>query len=64
MSRGCRSHSIFSSIRRRTEQQLLDYLREKSMLLVLDNFEHLLDGGELVSRYSLTRRYESDDYLT
>ncbi|MEO8394168.1 MAG: AAA family ATPase [Chloroflexota bacterium] len=26
------------------QQQLLDYLREKSLLLLLDNFEHLLDG--------------------
>src|SRR5436190_5480495 len=25
--------------------QLLNYLRDKEMLLVLDNFEHLLDGG-------------------
>jgi non-specific serine/threonine protein kinase len=30
-------------------QQLLDYLREKSMLLILDNFEHLLSGVDLVS---------------
>lgn len=29
-------------------QQLLDYLRQKFMLLVLDNFEHLLDGVELI----------------
>jgi serine/threonine protein kinase/tetratricopeptide (TPR) repeat protein len=29
-------------------QQLLDYLREKSMLLILDNFEHLLSGVDLV----------------
>lgn len=30
-------------------QQLLDYLQDKSMLLVLDNFEHLLpEGAELV----------------
>ena len=28
--------------------QLLDYLREKEMLLVLDNFEHLLDGVPLI----------------
>ena len=27
------------------QDQLLDYLREKSLLLILDNFEHLLDGG-------------------
>jgi predicted ATPase/DNA-binding SARP family transcriptional activator len=26
-------------------QQLLDFLREKRALIVLDNFEHLLDGG-------------------
>jgi predicted ATPase/DNA-binding SARP family transcriptional activator len=31
------------------EQQLLDYLREKVILLVLDNFEHLLDGTDLVT---------------
>lgn len=31
------------------KQQLLDYLREKSGLLVLDNFEHLLDGATLLS---------------
>jgi len=29
--------------------QLLDYLRTKSLLLLLDNCEHLLDGIELVS---------------
>lgn len=29
-------------------QQLLDFLREKSMLLVLDNFEHLLEGVDLI----------------
>ena len=31
------------------KMQLLTYLREKKMLLVLDNFEHLLDGTELVA---------------
>ncbi|MEO8394072.1 MAG: LuxR C-terminal-related transcriptional regulator [Chloroflexota bacterium] len=30
-------------------QQLLDYLHEKSLLLVLDNFEHLVDGAALLS---------------
>jgi predicted ATPase/DNA-binding CsgD family transcriptional regulator len=30
-------------------QQLLDYLGKASMLLVLDNFEHLLDGTELLT---------------
>jgi predicted ATPase/DNA-binding CsgD family transcriptional regulator len=29
--------------------QLLNFLRDKQMVLVLDNFEHLLDGVELVS---------------
>ena len=29
-------------------QQLIDFLRERSMLLVLDNFEHLLDGASLI----------------
>lgn len=33
------------------QEQLLDFLRQKRLLLVLDNFEHLLDGGrELVMR--------------
>jgi len=31
------------------KQQLFDYLREKSWLVVLDNFEHLLDGATLLS---------------
>ena len=30
------------------EQELLNYLRDKSMLLVLDNFEHLLEGATFV----------------
>ena len=30
-------------------QQLLDYLRGKNMLLVIDNYEHLLEGAGLVS---------------
>lgn len=30
-------------------QQLLDYLRNKSLLLVMDNYEHLLDGADLVA---------------
>ena len=30
------------------KEQLLNYLRRKQMLLLLDNFEHLMDGVELV----------------
>ena len=30
-------------------QQLLDYFRRETLLLVLDNFEHLIDGAGLVS---------------
>ena len=30
-------------------QQLLDYLRDRRILLVLDNFEHLLEGSRLVA---------------
>jgi predicted ATPase len=30
------------------QQQVLDFLRDKKMLLILDNFEHLLDGVALV----------------
>src|SRR6266508_5158408 len=31
------------------QEQLLDYLSERSTLLVLDNFEHLVDGSGLLS---------------
>ena len=31
-------------------QQILNYLRYKQLLLVLDNFEHLLDGSPIVSQ--------------
>ena len=31
-----------------TRQQLIDYLRLKQILLVLDNFDHLLNGVDLV----------------
>jgi predicted ATPase/class 3 adenylate cyclase len=34
---------------RSTKQQLLDYLRSKRLLLVMDNFEHLLQGTELLT---------------
>ena len=37
------AHSGFSA-----EEQLLDYLGERSTLLVLDNFEHLVDGADLL----------------
>lgn len=30
-------------------QQLLDYLREKHLLLITDNFEHVLDGAPLIA---------------
>lgn len=39
----------FQQEERDHRQQLLDYLREKSMLLVLDNFEHLIDGAGIVT---------------
>lgn len=35
-------------------QQILDYMRQKQILLVLDNFEHLLDGVGLVIELLLT----------
>lgn len=31
------------------KQQLLNYLRAKSMLLIFDNFEHILEGGHLLT---------------
>src|SRR5437764_11451396 len=38
------AHSGFSA-----KEQLLDYLSERSTLLVLDNFEHLVEGSGLLS---------------
>ena len=38
------AHSGFSA-----QEQLLDYLGERSTLLVLDNFEHLVEGAGLLS---------------
>jgi predicted ATPase/DNA-binding SARP family transcriptional activator/Tfp pilus assembly protein PilF len=35
------------------KMQLLHYLRPKKMLLLLDNFEHLLDGADLLSEILL-----------
>lgn len=34
---------------RSPRQQVFDYLRNKSLLLILDNFEHLLDGAALAA---------------
>ncbi len=34
--------------KRQPREQLLDYLREKQILLVLDNFEHLISGAEIL----------------
>ncbi len=39
----------FAEDERRPKEQLLDFLQDKQLLLVLDNFEHLLDGTQLVS---------------
>ena len=39
------AHSGFSA-----QDQLVDYLSERSTLLVLDNFEHLVEGAGLVTR--------------
>lgn len=38
----------FQADNRPSKQQLLDYLRHKQLLLVLDNFEHLRAGTELI----------------
>ncbi len=34
--------------RRSPEQQMLDYLREKNMLLILDNFEHITNASTFI----------------
>jgi predicted ATPase/DNA-binding CsgD family transcriptional regulator len=41
-------HFTFQSGKRGAKVQLLDYLREKNLLLILDNFEHLLAGASLL----------------
>jgi predicted ATPase/transcriptional regulator with XRE-family HTH domain len=35
--------------KRTPKQQILDYLRQKQMLLIMDNFEHLLEEANLVA---------------
>lgn len=40
---------FFTTDARPPKQQLLDYLAEKEMLLVIDNWEHLLDGALFVA---------------
>lgn len=37
--------SFFQRAGAEPRQQLLDYLREKELLLILDNFEHLIEGA-------------------
>ena len=50
----CRRSGPLSPSGFSAQEQLLDYLSERSTLLVLDNFEHLVDGsallGELIER--------------
>ncbi len=40
----------FLSDSREPQQQILDYLSNKQLLLLLDNFEHLLEGAPLVTK--------------
>ena len=37
------------SIQRSAKQQLMDYLSQKAMLLIIDNFEHLIDAAPIIS---------------
>jgi predicted ATPase len=36
------------------QQQLLDFLRQRNLLLIMDNYEHLLEGADLVSDITKT----------
>ena len=36
--------------------QFIDYVRDKELLLVLDNFEQVLSASRLVMRFSILRR--------
>jgi serine/threonine protein kinase/predicted ATPase len=40
---------VFTSDGRDAKTQLLDFLREKHLLLVMDNFEHLIEGAPIVN---------------
>ncbi len=40
---------VASGYRRVPKEQLLSYLRGKELLLILDNFEHVLDGAALIN---------------
>jgi predicted ATPase len=51
------AHSGFSA-----QEQLLDYLGERSTLLVLDNFEHLVEGADLLGE--IIERAPKVDLLT
>jgi predicted ATPase/class 3 adenylate cyclase/tetratricopeptide (TPR) repeat protein len=51
------AHSGFSA-----QDQLIDYLSERSTLLVLDNFEHLVEGAGLIT--ALIERAPSVEILT
>ncbi|MCI0712979.1 MAG: LuxR C-terminal-related transcriptional regulator [Chloroflexi bacterium] len=39
----------FATDQRDPQQQLLDYLKHKNVLLILDNFEHLLDSAGVIT---------------
>lgn len=43
-------HYQFQNDGRSQLQQLCDYLRQKTVLLLLDNYEHLLDGASLATQ--------------
>ncbi len=49
LERGVTGTTSGEGVDRTPRAQLLDYLRAKRLLLVLDNFEHLLDGAGLVA---------------
>lgn len=47
----CLNYQFYNGID--SKQQMLRFLRDKHMLLLLDNFEHLLDGANLISELLL-----------
>ncbi|HRF98734.1 MAG TPA: hypothetical protein PLZ51_26175, partial [Aggregatilineales bacterium] len=44
----------FSCVKSDLRTEIFDYLRSKKTLLILDNFEHLLDHAELISELLTT----------
>jgi serine/threonine protein kinase/tetratricopeptide (TPR) repeat protein len=48
LAMGKATHYLFQHDKRSYQQQIIDFLASKHILLIFDNFEHLLDGADIV----------------